>query len=90
MAGFVTSTGIRTSPVCEKHGKTGTLVFLRVFWIMGEKKTDLKMKFTTNTTGRSMVHHSMTIHRADGNTSESVRDRQWVFIYYANKAKKSV
>ena len=39
--------------------------------------------------GDLLVHHSLTIHRADGNNSEDRSRKAMGFIYYANKAKEN-
>jgi phytanoyl-CoA hydroxylase len=37
-----------------------------------------------------LVHHAMTIHRADGNTTTDRHRRSLGFIYYGDRAKEDV
>ena len=74
----------------RKHGKTGTLGFSQGIVDYGEKETDKNEIFYPTQPGDLLVHHSMTIHRADGNSSENRTRQAMGFIYYANKAKEDV
>jgi phytanoyl-CoA hydroxylase len=38
--------------------------------------------------GDLLVHHALTIHRADGNTSQDRNRRALGFIYYADRARE--
>ncbi|MBU3025265.1 phytanoyl-CoA dioxygenase family protein [Zobellia galactanivorans] len=72
----------------REHGKTGTLGFSQGIVDYGGKETDENEVFYPTQAGDLLVHHSMTIHRADGNSSENRTRQAMGFIYYANKAKE--
>ncbi len=74
----------------REHGKTGTLGFSQGILDYGRKETDKNEIFYPTKSGDLLVHHSMTIHRADGNSSENRTRQAMGFIYYANKAKEDV
>ena len=71
------------------HGRTKTLGFSQGITDFG-KPTDLEREvYFPTKAGDLLVHHSLTIHWAEGNTS-AVRSRKAMgFIYYAEKAKEN-
>lgn len=70
------------------HGRTQTLGFSQGITNYGTKEDLLEEIAFPAQPGDLLVHHAMTIHRAEGNTSTS-RNRQALgFIYYAEKAKE--
>ncbi|SDM70169.1 phytanoyl-CoA dioxygenase family protein [Kriegella aquimaris] len=71
----------------RSHGRTKTLGFSQGISDYG-CPNDLKNEiFFPTKEGDLLVHHSLTIHRADGNTSDRTR-KAMGFIYYADKAKE--
>ena len=74
----------------RKHGKTATLGFSQGIIDYGEQETAEDEVFYATQPGDLLVHHSMTIHRADGNSSESRTRKAMGFIYYADKAKEDI
>lgn len=72
----------------RKHGKTGTLGFSQGITDYGEQETAQDEVYFPTKDGDLLVHHSMTIHRADGNTSEKRTRKAMGFIYYADKSKE--
>jgi len=72
------------------HGKTTTLGFSQGITNYGEHETEEEEVFFPTVAGDLLVHHSLTIHRADGNSSEHRSRKAMGFIYYANKAKEDL
>lgn len=73
----------------RSHAKTQTLGFsqgISDFGTAGDKANEVW--FDTKP-GDLLVHHSLTIHRADGNNSKDRTRKALGFIYYAEKAKEN-
>ena len=73
------------------HGKTETLGFSQGISDYGERE-DLKneeIAFPAKP-GDLLIHHSMTIHRADGNKSNSRSRKAVGFIYFGQSAKEDL
>lgn len=71
------------------HSKTNTLGFSQGISDFGSKNDlDNEVYFPTKA-GDLLVHHSLTVHRADGNSSEHRSRKAMGFIYYADKAKEN-
>ena len=72
----------------RSHGRTNVLGFSQGMTDFGTPD-DLKNEvFFPTKAGDLLVHHSLTIHRADANSSEDRTRRAMGFIYYAEKAKE--
>lgn len=73
----------------REHNRTNTLGFSQGISNYGEEE-DLEKDevFFPTKEGDLLVHHSLTIHRADGNPCEDRSRKAMGFIYYANKAKE--
>lgn len=69
------------------HQKTSLLGFSQGITDFGTEEDILNEKYFTAHPGDLLVHHSLTIHRADGNTSETRSRKALGFIYYSEKAK---
>ena len=68
------------------HGRTQTLGFSQGITDFGEKDVANEIAFPARP-GDLLIHHSLTIHRADGNNS-ALRSRRAIgFIYFAESAK---
>ena len=72
------------------HNKTNTLGFSQGITNYGEEENLKDEVFFPTKAGDLLVHHSLTIHRADGNTSKNRSRKAMGFIYYANKAKEDI
>ena len=70
------------------HGRTTTLGFSQGITDYGDYETENDEVFFPTKAGDLLVHHSLTIHRADGNSCENRSRKAMGFIYYANKAKE--
>ena len=70
------------------HGRTQTLGFSQQITDFGCPNDVENEVFFPTKAGDLLVHHSLTIHRADGNSSEHRTRKAMGFIYYANKAKE--
>lgn len=70
------------------HGKTSTLGFSQGIADYGEKDFTSEIAFPAEA-GDLLIHHAMTIHRADGNKSDRSR-RALGFIYFGESAKEDV
>ena len=68
------------------HGKTGTLGFSQGITDYGKEED--KEVWEVTKPGDLLVHHSLTIHRADANRSSDRTRKALGFIYYAQKAKE--
>lgn len=71
----------------RSHGRTGTLGFSQGITDFGCPNDLQNEVFFPTHAGDLLVHHSLTIHRADGNQSNRTR-KAMGFIYYAAKAKE--
>ncbi len=70
------------------HGRTGLIGFSQGMTDFGlPEDLEQEVYFKTGP-GDLLVHHSMTIHRADGNRSTSRTRRALGFIYYAERARE--
>ena len=70
------------------HGKTQTSGFSQAIADYGEKESkENEILFHTGP-GDLLIHHSMTIHRADGNTSKNRTRKALGFIYFGESAKE--
>lgn len=72
----------------RKHGRTATLGFSQGILDYGKQEAVDDEIFFRTKAGDLLVHHSMTIHRADGNKSENRSRKAMGFIYYAHTAKE--
>ena len=72
------------------HGRTQTLGFSQGIIDYGEKENREDEIFFSTKPGDLLIHHSMTIHRADGNTSRDRTRKALGFIYFGNSAKEDV
>lgn len=70
------------------HGKTSTLGFSQGITDYGEKDYASEIAFPAEA-GDLLIHHAMTVHRADGNKSDRSR-RALGFIYFGESAKEDV
>lgn len=71
------------------HNKTNTLGFSQGISNYGQLETKEEEVFFPTVAGDLLVHHALTIHRADNNKSDHTR-KAMGFIYYANKAKEDL
>ena len=71
------------------HGKTKTLGFSQGITDFGCPSDVENEVFFPMQAGDLLVHHSLTIHRADGNLSENRSRKAMGFIYYADKAQEN-
>ncbi|MCK0135457.1 phytanoyl-CoA dioxygenase family protein [Arenibacter sp. S6351L] len=71
----------------RSHGRTGTLGFSQGITDFGCPNDIENEVFFPTRAGDLLVHHSLTIHRANGNLSERSR-KAMGFIYYAEKAQE--
>lgn len=72
------------------HGRTQTLGFSQGITDFGREKDLVNEVAFPARPGDLLVHHSMTIHRADGNNSASRSRRALGLIYFAESAKEDV
>ena len=72
------------------HGRTKTLGFSQGMTDFGCPNDLENEVFCPTKAGDLLVHHSLTIHRADGNESNTRSRKALGFIYYAAKAKENV
>ena len=68
------------------HGRTQTLGFSQGITDFGEMDVANEIAFPARP-GDLLIHHSLTIHRADGNNSALRSRRAMGFIYFAESAK---
>ena len=68
------------------HGRTKTLGFSQGITDFGEEDVVNEIAFPAKP-GDLLIHHSLTIHRADGNNSDLRSRRALGFIYFAQSAK---
>jgi len=69
------------------HGKTSTLGFSQGITDYGEKDLAVEIPFPARP-GDLLIHHAMTVHRADGNKSISRTRKALGFIYFGESAKE--
>ncbi|GAB3918275.1 phytanoyl-CoA dioxygenase family protein [Larkinella terrae] len=72
------------------HGRTGVLGFSQGMTDFGTPEDLENEVYFPTQAGDLLVHHSLTIHRADGNSSENRTRKALGFIYYADRAKEDV
>jgi phytanoyl-CoA hydroxylase len=72
------------------HGRTQTSGFSQAITDYGEKENREDEIFFRTKPGDLLVHHSMTIHRADGNSSENRTRKALGFIYFGESAKEDI
>lgn len=72
------------------HTKTQTLGFSQGIADFGNEDDLANEVWFPTKPGDLLVHHSLTIHRADGNRSGDRSRKALGFIYYAGKAKEDV
>lgn len=70
------------------HGRTRTVGFSQGITDYGCPNDLENEVFFPTKAGDLLVHHSLTVHRADRNTNETRSRKAIGFIYYANKAKE--
>lgn len=70
------------------HGRTQTSGFSQAITDYGKKETPKDEIFFHTRPGDILIHHSMTIHRADGNTSKNHTRKALGFIYFGESAKE--
>jgi phytanoyl-CoA hydroxylase len=71
------------------HGKTKTLGFSQGITDYGENDYAREIPFPAQP-GDLLIHHAMTIHRADGNSSETRSRKALGFIYFGESAREDV
>jgi phytanoyl-CoA hydroxylase len=69
------------------HGRTRVLGFSQGITDYDSADAAREVWFRTRP-GDLLVHHALTIHRADGNTSQDRNRRALGFIYYADRARE--
>ncbi|WP_336514208.1 phytanoyl-CoA dioxygenase family protein [Pollutibacter soli] len=72
----------------RQHTRTQTLGFSQGISDFGTDDDKANEVWFETNAGDLLVHHSMTIHRADGNNSQDRSRKALGFIYYAEKAKE--
>ena len=70
------------------HSRTQTLGFSQGIADYGTAEDLENEVFFSTQPGDLLVHHAMTIHRADGNRSRMRQRRALGFIYYSAEAKE--
>jgi hypothetical protein len=70
------------------HGRTGVLGFSQGMTDFGTPDDLADEVFFPTQPGDLLVHHSLTIHRADGNASENRTRQALGFIYYAARTRE--
>lgn len=70
------------------HGKTATLGFSQGIVDYGDADRAVEIPFPAKA-GDLLIHHSLTVHRADGNPSDRSR-RAMGFIYFGESAKEDL
>lgn len=71
------------------HGETETLGFSQGLLDYGPRDEEREVAVPASP-GDLLVHHALTIHRADGNSSPTRTRKALGFIYYSAAAKESV
>lgn len=74
----------------RNHGRTDTLGFSQGVTDYGTPDDLVRERAFPAHPGDLLVHHAMTIHRADGNTTTDRHRRSLGFIYYGDRAKEDV
>ena len=72
----------------RRHGRTQTLGFSQGITDFGTKEDLTNEVFFPTQPGDLLVHHALTIHRANGNNSANRSRKAMGFIYYAERAKE--
>ena len=75
-------TGVR------EHGRTNTLGFSQGIVDYGTDDDNENEQAFPAHPGDLLAHHALTVHRADGNTSELRNRRALGFVYFAERAKE--
>lgn len=70
------------------HGRTGVLGFSQGMTDFGTPDDLANEVYFPTQPGDLLVHHSLTIHRADGNSSQTPTRKALGFIYYAGRARE--
>ena len=70
------------------HGRTGVLGFSQGMTDFGTPEDLENEVYFPTQPGDLLVHHSLTIHRADVNSSENRTRKALGFIYYAQRARE--
>jgi phytanoyl-CoA hydroxylase len=71
------------------HGRTRTQGFSQGITDYGSEDFTAEVSLPAKA-GDLLIHHSLTIHRADGNTSDSRSRKALGFIYFGESAKEDV
>ena len=71
----------------RSHGKTEVVGFSQAITDFGEKDRQQEVAIHAQP-GDLLVHHSMTIHSAGGNTTSNRHRRALQLVYYAQRAKQ--
>ncbi len=74
----------------REHGRTNTLGFSQGIVDFGNEEDLANEVFFPTKAGDLLVHHSLTIHFAEGNNSTDRTRKAMGFIYYAEKAKEDL
>lgn len=69
------------------HGKTQTLGFSQGITDYGDEDYSAEIAFPANP-GDLLIHHALTIHRADGNKSDTRTRKALGLIYFGESAKE--
>lgn len=72
------------------HGRTQTSGFSQAITNYGKKESNADEIFFRTRPGDILIHHCMTIHRADGNTSNNRTRKALGFIYFGESAKEDI
>ena len=70
------------------HNATGTLGFSQGLADFGPHDTEREVAFPARP-GDLLVHHALTVHRADGNRSQTRTRQALGLIYYSDSAVES-
>jgi phytanoyl-CoA hydroxylase len=73
----------------REHARTNTLGFSQGMVDFGTADDKANEVYFRSGPGDLLVHHALTIHRADGNSSATRTRKALGFIYYASKAKEN-
>jgi ectoine hydroxylase-related dioxygenase (phytanoyl-CoA dioxygenase family) len=74
----------------RNHGRTQTLGFSQGITDFGPEDDLANEVYFPAQAGDLLVHHALTIHRADGNNSKDRTRKAMGFIYYAARAKENI
>ena len=75
---------------CVPHGRTQTLGFSQSISNFGQASDAHDEVACLARPGDLLVHHALTIHRADENTSATRTRRALGFIYYGESAREDL